>query len=404
MKRLVAIGKVVAVIAVVLAATVVLGARHYQLPPQRFVTETTRDMATRILGAYYSSDMDVVLQKTSGYWHGLPDNANRAMLPTPVPFVYENADEPYLKLLREKYNLDEVVAGASSEYEAILKLGGWVGSQFDHGTDKVVGGHEACDPAALIEAGKRGGKYWCEIAARLMVHSAASVGLPARVFTASRDGYTWEHAIAEVWSNEFGKWFVVDVDFNFVYEHAGVPLSAVELLQQGEALAAAGKLTIRQIAPSKPSIPPGDALYVYRYVHLDMRNDWCSRPLQRGSPAGSDLSTWWYAPEPLASHLVTARKHIPDPQTFNWPLNGLWAVSVSGGSANAYPRMAVVAFSPYFEKFEQDTGAGWEPAAEPLLLTRGTPLRVRAVTSHGWRGPVYEFTGEKLVLSARGPG
>src|ERR1700730_6625402 len=107
----------------------------------------------------------------------------------------------------------------------MLKLGAWVGTRWNHGSDPLAGARDACNPAAIVAAGARGAKDWCEIAARTPGHAASSLGWPARVITASRDGYTWEHAIAELWSDDFGKWFAMDTDFNVVYESNGIPLS-----------------------------------------------------------------------------------------------------------------------------------------------------------------------------------
>ena len=234
-------------------------------------------------------------------------------------FVYETADAAYLLRFRETYELESVIKDATSQYEAMLKLGNWIGTRFDHGIDPP-GSRQACDPVGLIATGERGAKYWCEIAARVTVQAASSLGWPARVITASRDGYTWEHGVAELWSDDFGKWFVMDTDFNVVYESNGVPLSAFELLHKGHLLQDTGKLDIRAIAPPKPSLPLIDMIPYYRYIHVDLRNDWCSRPLRRGSPAGGDLATWWTA-RPDIPPLLTAKTRVDDADSFDWTLN-----------------------------------------------------------------------------------
>lgn len=368
---------------------------YFRLPLPRLAEQGARALAAQVLRLIYAEDMEFVRARTSSYWHGLPEGFDAGQLPPANPFVYEDPQAPYLAALRERFGLDRLVTGAGSEYEAILKLGGWVGSQFDHGTDPVAGGDKVCDPVRLIEEGRAGGRYWCEIAARLMAHSAASVGLPARVVTVSRDGYTWEHAVAEVWSNEFRKWFVVDADFNMVYEHAGVPLSAIELLQRGEALKSAGELQVRRIAPAKPSIPPGDALYVYRYVHVDLRTDWCSRTLRRGSPAGGDAATWWYAVDDIDGRLLSGKKRLADPGEWNWTLNVPVAFTME--SQHNGPTLVIAAFSPYFSHFEIDLGNGWERAAARLSLPATREARVRVVTDFGWKGAPYRLESGKLT-------
>jgi hypothetical protein len=211
---------------------------------------------------------------------------------TPV-FVPERSDAPHLQDLRKHYDLDAVIAQATSEYDAQLKLAAWVGTRFEHGTDEVPGGRQVCDPVAVFQAGQNGARFWCEIAAYSMIHAASAVGWPARMITASTDGHTWEHAVAELWSTQHKKWFVVDTDFNVVFEYHGVPLSAWELVHDAPQVKQSGQLTVRRFAKFKEGLTPQDLLRLFAYTHVDYRTDWCTRPLRKASPAGGDLNTRW---------------------------------------------------------------------------------------------------------------
>lgn len=368
----------------------------YRVSPPELTVLAARKIASPVFARLHEEDQAWVGNKVSSYWHGLPDGEPRPGSLPEVPFVYENFDAPFLQALRERFQLEQMTRDTTSEYEAVLRLGGWVGQQFDHGLDPVVGGDKACDPIHLIEDGQAGKKYWCEIAARVMVHVAASVGLPARIITASRDGYTWEHAVAEVWSNDFNKWFVVDTDFNMVYEHEGRPLSAVELLQFGQKWSNDGTMTIRHIAPPKPSIPKGDAIYVYRYVHVDMRNDWCTRSLRRGSPAGGDLATWWYSEAPFAGRLLTSKVRLSSPDGMDWRLNNIVTLPPAG---DAKRHLAVATFSPYFSHFETKVDGQWVSGGKNLEIPADQSLEVRVVTAFGWRGPAYRVADGRAVLA-----
>ena len=108
----------------------------------------------------------------------------------------------YLRRLRNRYHLDAIVSGASSEFDAMLLLANWVGTRWDHGNDSLPK-EGKYNPLAILEKAHMGARYWCEISAILMVQTAASMGWPSRLVTASRDGYRWEHAVAELWSNKF---------------------------------------------------------------------------------------------------------------------------------------------------------------------------------------------------------
>ena len=50
------------------------------------------------------------------------DEHNEEIVRTSIPFEYEPLDHPRLKKLREEYKLDEVVQGAHTELELMLRL------------------------------------------------------------------------------------------------------------------------------------------------------------------------------------------------------------------------------------------------------------------------------------------
>ena len=312
---------------------------HFRLSPIGLGSQLVRVVATPVLARWYEDDLDDSATQRRAYWHSGSDQ--RAIPEIAVsgnswpgldtrevnfsfidygpplrglhdlPFVYESPDAPHLEDLRTRYDIAYVIADAQDEYDAMLKLGAWVGTRWDHGVDPVPGGSQVHQVADVIAAGEAGSKFSCEIASRTLVHTATALGWPARLVTASRDGYTWEHAVAELWSNQFEKWFLIDADFNLVYEAEGVPLSAFELSHEGPRLQDANKLLVRPIAAAKPSLPPQDLMAFYAYIHVDLRNDWSSRRLPRGSPAGGDLATWWTV-RPTFGPVLAAKRRNDD--------------------------------------------------------------------------------------------
>lgn len=258
------------------------------LPLRIAAEQVTRIAAARIGSILYSEDL--VKARSLAQQRGQTSATSSAPI-----FVPERPDAPHLIALRRRYDLDAVIAQATSEYDAQLKLAAWVGTRFEHGSDEVPGGRQVCDPVAVFQAGQNGARFWCEIAAYSMIHAASAVGWPARMITTSTDGHTWEHAVAELWSTMHKKWFVVDTDFNVVFEHQGVPLSAWELVHDAPQLKQSGQLTVRRFAKFKEGLVPQDLLRLYAYAHVDYRTDWCTRPLRQASPAGGDVNTRWIA-------------------------------------------------------------------------------------------------------------
>jgi Transglutaminase-like superfamily len=409
--------RLLALLAVVAVAWLA-GSRAFHLAPWAFASQAARVAATPVADSLYRSDVAQSAAIAAGYRVGMQPPAGTSSLASwqsavgripglelenpsglvelngRIPFVYETSSAQFLSAFRQTYHLDEVVKGAATEYDAMLKLAAWAGTRFDHGTDPVPGGNQVCDPSAVIAAGQSGSRYWCEIAARVMVHAANSLGWQARIITGSRDGYTWEHAVAELWSNQFDKWIAIDTDFNVIYEEAGVPLSAFELSARGEKLDQEHRLTVREIAPVKPSLPRKDLMPYYAYVHVDLRTDWCTRPLRAGSPAGGDQSTWWVA-RPTLPRILTAKVRVDDPAKFDWHVNAvalyaLEARPVAGGAAQI--TTALSGYSPAFDHFEVSLDdAPWQRIDAAKYEAHFAPgehtLRARLVTRAGYPGP-----------------
>jgi hypothetical protein len=366
--------------------------RHLDMPAARALEQSARIALVKVGDIVYHSDASEARELAKKNYVGrVPE--------TIIPFVFERADAPHLVAFRNKYELGKVIEGPGGEYDAMLRLAAWVGSQYQHGTDPVPGGNYVCDSVAVIEAGRRGASFWCEIAARTMAHAAAAVGWPARVITTSSDGYTWEHAVTELWSTEHDKWFVIDTDFNVVFEHGGVPLSAFELAHKGPELRRSDQLTVRRFAAFKQGLVPQDLLRFFDYVHVDMRTDWCSRPLRRGSPAGGDKSTWWTA-RPGRGPKLSPSLRVDDIAAFDWPLNRVIfepTINVNG-TANSSGSVQLSTYAPAFSRFEYRLGSGdWTTSTEGRIdlpkLPQGTraSIEARVVTSTESRGPEAAF-------------
>jgi len=314
-----------------------------------------------------------------------------------IPFVYEHWDSPHLQQIVSSYNLRQITK-AKTEYESMLKLGKWIGTQWDHGADKVPGGTSALEISNIIEAGKHGSKFWCEIAAKVTVQLATALGWPARLITASRDGYAYDHGIAEIWSNQFNKWFMLDTDFNVVFENKGTPLSAYELCHEGEKLEEAGQIKVRHFAPSKPSLPYKDLIPLFNYVHIDMRNDWYSRKLRKGSPAGGDLATW-YTTRAFLPPLLTHKIRIDEQDIFDWKVNQTYIhffyLKEEDQSNISKVRVTFSAYAPYFSHFmvKLDDSSWEKVGGENYLLLDavggiGHSLKARIITPIKAFGPV----------------
>ena len=391
------------------------GAWHYRESPRRLAEDVVRFGGSAITGVLYARDLDIVRAHVDAYAVGpgaapLPapaswreatrriprltlEEGNAVFVRLPAtPFVYEDPDAPPLRRLREEYRLDELVAGAPDEYAAQLALGRWVGTRFGHRMDARPEGYPWFDPVTVLHAAEGGESYWCEVVARLTVYAATSLGWPARMVVISRvGGSRYDHAVAELWSNEFGKWFILDTDYNHVFEAEGRPLSSYEMCHDGPRLERAGGLRIRQFAPTKAGVDESrDQLPYFAYVHVDLRNDWLSRRLHRGSPAGGERSTLWTA-RPGSPDLLTLRQREDGRETFDWPVNTVEIRTLGSEERNDGTiaiRVGLSAYAPYFEAFALSVdGSEWEPLDDPVrevVLGVGShEVAARALTRGG---------------------
>lgn len=345
--------------------------------------------AVRLCEAYLVGRTDLIASSPGEAWQRFAQTSRqlRVSRVTPsegvnykIPFVYENSRATHLADLKNRLKLQKIINPIGDEYGAMLALGQWLGTRWDHGISSVPGGPKACDPTSIILAGEAGARFWCEIAAKVAVYAATCLGWPARLATASRDGYTWEHAVAELWSNLFNKWFALDTDFNLVFEHDGIPMSCFELCHYGQKRQDSGGLLARQFAPPKASLPPIDLIPFYRYVHIDMRNDWCTRPLAAGSPAGGDRATWWTGRQGMPFFL-TAKKRVQNQSMFDWKVNSAAIYPIAFSYTDKVIEIGLTGYSPYLRTFEISIDEGpWNattPANARLRLSEG-PHQIQA--------------------------
>lgn len=253
-------------------------------------------------------------------------------------FRYQTHDEPRLHELRRKYRFDEVVAPATTEFEAMVLLRNWARSQFRR--NDFQPDLDQFDALAYLDRNwrDRGEAHNrtihldpCEFFPLLCAQVLVSMGYTARLVSLN------DHGNVEVWSNQFRKWVVLDAELNLHYEKDGIPLNMVELLEENYAEKPSRVEIIRGEQTSgdenttmvflKLEVLPVETALKWYNAPLDvvtLRNDWMSNHYFRGHPARSDLSSLIYLDPrvtetiPFSKRLrpVTARK-----EDAYWTLN-----------------------------------------------------------------------------------
>lgn len=145
-------------------------------------------------------------------------------------YTWEQFNHPRLLKLRHEYNLDGVIALATDEFTKQLLLKDWVAKTLPNGTPKDYSQLSALE---ILSDAKHGCKFWCTEYAFTFLQCATALEWYARKlgvdFDHTQEQKDRHHGVADIWSSQFNKWFVVDAQHNLHYEKDGVPLNALEV-------------------------------------------------------------------------------------------------------------------------------------------------------------------------------
>jgi len=149
---------------------------------------------------------------------------------TPLDIIMDDPDDPNMVKLRTEYKLEELVSGASDEYEKLRLLTKWVHDQWTHTGDNKPSNS---DPLTILKEASEGKKFRCVEYAIVVAACARSLGMPSRVLALKREDVETAklgagHVVAEVWLDQFNKWVFADGQMDAIPEMGGVPLNAVE--------------------------------------------------------------------------------------------------------------------------------------------------------------------------------
>jgi Transglutaminase-like superfamily len=147
-----------------------------------------------------------------------------------IPFTTYRYDDDLMVKTRAKYHLEDIIADAPDEWTAQLRLKQWVHERIRNGEPRVSARH-AID---ILDFAARGESFYCTHYAIAYSECAQALGWQARKIAVDRehgaDGLaSTHHGVAEVWSDQFCKWVVIDPQSNLHFERRGLPLSAWEV-------------------------------------------------------------------------------------------------------------------------------------------------------------------------------
>jgi hypothetical protein len=343
---------------------------------------------------------------------------NERIIRSPFEFHYQTYDEPRLHELRRKYHLDEVVAPAASEFQAMLLLRNWTRSRFrreDYQPSMAdfdglaVLDRNRHDPRESYPPGQSADP--CKFFPYLYIQVLLSMGYQARLVSI-------DHGMVEVWSDQFRKWVAMDAELNHHFEKDGIPLNMVELLEENYAAKPTRVRIVRgqqswgdenttMVHLKLKELDPQDTIRWFDR-HLDvaeMRNDWMTNHYFRGHPARSEANSLIYVNPHLERPIAFEKRLRPRTRRvdeFYWTLNQ--AEILARRRIDEVLDLAFDTVTPNFECFEilvdgrvrSRTGA---PTFRWRLHEGENTLAVRTVNRFGVPGIESSL---KLTLSAAG--
>jgi hypothetical protein len=283
-------------------------------------------------------------------------------------FFYQPFDDPRLGQLRKKYRLDEVVAGASSEFEQMVRLRCWCRSQFRR---KDYQPHtKKFDALEILDRNLRNDSDRpinlpndldpCQFFPLLYCEVMASMGHTARFVTIG-------HGMAEVWSNQYNKWVGMDAELNWHYEKDSIPLNMMEMRDENFSAKPTRVHIVRGSQSSgdesttlvhlKVKEIPVEAMIQYHLRDLsivDMRNDWLTNHYFAGHPRQSDADSLTFTDPRVGPDKDLWKRHCPhtaDRGDMYWTLNQseIW---VRDSSSADRLDLVLRTVTPNFDSFE----------------------------------------------------
>ena len=145
----------------------------------------------------------------------------------------ENLSDPKFEVLKVKYQLDTIVLNEKDELKRILLLRHWIHNKIkidDYGPYAGDGSVENILDEALNGHGYHCGHFMVVQNAILNAYGYVTrcvlvdSGIPVDYMVGGG-----HHAVNEVWSNVFHKWFLSDAKYDYHFEKNGIPQSALEI-------------------------------------------------------------------------------------------------------------------------------------------------------------------------------
>lgn len=150
-----------------------------------------------------------------------------------LSLLWENPDGPYLRQLRLKYHVDDLIKETSNDYEKILIVTHWVSNLWKHHPryDQPFS-----DPISILELVEKGERFTCVEYSVVLAGVLNSLGITTRVLALKMSDVETKkegagHVVVEAFVDALDKWVMIDGQTDAIPTLDGIPLNAVEFQQ-----------------------------------------------------------------------------------------------------------------------------------------------------------------------------
>jgi hypothetical protein len=305
-------------------------------------------------------------------------------------FDYQPFDSKKLMTLRERYQLGKLTEGIKGEFERIMFLRDWVKNRWEHGAPQNVSYN--FDALDILNRAEKGERFFCSEYSTTFVQCALSIGLQSRYV-----GLFKGHMVTEVWSNEFTKWVVIDVDNNLHYVKNKIPLNALELHD----LWVRGKWDEVQmlVGPEKKAADEKkkkELLPFYHEFYVRMRNDWFSKRYPHWHPKANSIMNGLEWKDEYTSNNILVARETGNKEELYFPLNVTSLNIIKEQSSKDRIHLFLSTFTPNFSHYiirvdnkklikQTNSTVVWN-------IHRGqNKIQIQSVNSLGVKGPSSEI-------------
>ncbi|MFC1508732.1 transglutaminase-like domain-containing protein [Candidatus Omnitrophota bacterium] len=348
------------------------------------------------------------------------ESYNPAIKYSSIEWEWEKWDRPEFQELRKRENLDEVIAGSRTGFDAQVKLMDHVMKRWH--PNSPLPEYPGWDALSIIERTEyNGGGGFCIQFANVLGGLCMAYGWQARMVNCVG------HEVIEVWNDEYGKWIFFDAEYFNHYNYSvetGEPLDMLELHNHFLDYYFPGstidwmkdKINWMNLIDGKESpVKRGismDNEHVLKnhfgrvvisgfanaaFLRLVPRNNWYEKPYPRPLTHGN---SWW----PWDGYVNWYDKRTPPKRQYSWhtdrprdmwPDLNLVHVDMTSGFGNDRLYLRFETYTPNFKSFEVDVDdTGWKEVGERwtwLLQSGRNTMRVRAVNKLGAKGKPSTF-------------